>query len=109
MSDKDLILKITPISPTDDLEKIIDETLNSPEYQAMIKPFQDLSLVETDPERISCDHGVIFDEEEYKKHQNMSEYEVRKRWPRGWGPCPKGCGFDGIAYASWMHFIAGDW
>lgn len=57
----------------------------------------------------ACDHGVIFDEEEYKKHPNMSSNEVQKRWPRGWGLCPKGCGFNGIAYASFLHYIAGDW
>jgi hypothetical protein len=61
------------------------------------------------PEHKDCDHGVLFDEEEYKKHSNMSASEVRKRWPRGWGICPKGCGFNGIAYASFLHYIAGDW
>jgi len=40
--------------------------------------------------------------------------EVQKRWPRGWftkeKPCPLGCGYDsGIAYASYEHYIAGDW
>lgn len=53
-----------------------------------------------------CDHGVEFDEEASK---GLSAAEVRKRWPRGWGPCPKGCGFNGIAYASSMHYIMGDW
>lgn len=61
------------------------------------------------PEHKDCDHGVSFDEAEYKKHPNMSSYEVKKRWPRGFGLCPKGCGFNGIAYASYLHYIAGDW
>jgi hypothetical protein len=68
---------------------------------------QDLAIKIAD--ELLCDHGVVFDEAEYKKHPNMSAAEVRKRWPRGWGPCPKGCGFNGIAYASFMHYIAGDW
>lgn len=66
------------------------------------------SEVEIDPPS-NCDHGVVFDEVEYNKTPNMSVSELRKRWPRGWGPCPKGCGFTGIAYASYMHYIAGDW
>lgn len=61
------------------------------------------------PEHKDCDHGVVFDHEKYKKHPNMSPAEVQKRWPRGWGLCPKGCGFNGIAYASFEHYIAGDW
>jgi len=61
------------------------------------------------PEHEQCDHGVVFDEEEYRKSPNIAPDEVRERWPRGWGPCPKGCGFNGIAYASYLHYIAGDW
>lgn len=54
----------------------------------------------------ACDHGVTFDAQ---ASRGLSAAEVRKRWPRGWGPCPKGCGWDGIAYASAEHYIAGDW
>ena len=70
-----------------------------------------------------CDHGVTFDEEEAKRilgdwqPKNPAEFiagnpattEIRKRWPRLHGPCPKGCGFNGIAYASHAHYIYGDW
>lgn len=70
-----------------------------------------------------CDHGVTFDEKEAERvlgewqprtpgefiMGNPSSEEVRKRWPRLNGPCPKGCGFVGIAYASYAHYIAGDW
>ena len=55
-----------------------------------------------------CDHGVTFDVETAYK-ENLDAYEVRRRWPRGYGPCPKGCGFVGIAYASLEHYIYGDW
>lgn len=57
-------------------------------------------------ERPACDHGVTFDEEAAK---GLSVAEIRKRWPRGWGPCPKGCGWNGIAYASTAHYVYGDW
>lgn|SRR5690242_5671956 len=77
-----------------------------------------------------CDHGVTFDEEEAKKLLEQpyegsgdpaldfvmghpATAEIRKRWPRGWftdeKPCPKGCGYKGIAYASYAHYIYGDW
>jgi hypothetical protein len=64
---------------------------------------------EANPKQAACDHGIIFDEDEYKESKSMTAAEVQKRWPRGWGLCPKGCGYNGIAYASYMHYIAGDW
>lgn len=60
------------------------------------------------PEQAKCDHGVTFDEKEASK-QDMTAPAVRKRWPRLFGKCPKGCGFDGIGYASYAHYIYGDW
>ncbi len=70
-----------------------------------------------------CDHGVTYDEAEGEKilagweaksdaefvMGNPAAKEIRKRWPRLAGPCPKGCGYSGIAYASVGHFAAGDW
>lgn len=53
-----------------------------------------------------CDHGVTFDLEAAKK---LDKYEIRRRWPRLFGKCPKGCGYLGIAYASTQHYLMGDW
>lgn len=54
-----------------------------------------------------CDHGVTFDE---KAAKGLTVTEIRKRWPRGWftveKPCPKGCDFHGIAYASYVHYTS---
>lgn len=58
------------------------------------------------PEQAACDHGITFDEEAAK---GLPASEVRKRWPRGWGSCPKGCGWSGIYYASYAHYLYGDW
>lgn len=66
-------------------------------------PDKQLVMAET-PQ--SCGHGVTFDEEAAK---GLPTEEVRKRWPRLFGQCPKDCGFSGIAYASWAHYICGDW
>lgn len=54
-----------------------------------------------------CDHSkvVSFDEEASK---GLSSAEIRKRWPRFTGTCPD-CGFSGIFYASFMHYVSGDW
>jgi hypothetical protein len=74
-------------------------------------------------ERLQCDHGVTFDAvaankllQDWDPDSAVSfimgppgAAEVRKRWPRLNGPCPKGCGFNGIAYASYEHYISGDW
>lgn len=62
----------------------------------------------------ACDHGVVFDAAacEALVAANGGEVdtaEVRRRWPRLRGTCPKGCGFAGAAYASFAHVIWGDW
>lgn len=64
---------------------------------ASVKP-----IISTPP----CDHGLTFDQAAAK---HLSVPEVRARWPRLFGKCPKGCGFDGIAYASREHYYYGDW
>lgn len=53
-----------------------------------------------------CDHGVTFDQ---VAAAPMTVAEVRAKYPRLDGPCPKGCGFHGIAYVSTAHFVYGDW
>ena len=72
---------------------------------------------------LDCDHGVTFDLDEAKRllsgwraktvaesiAGNPARYEIRRRWPRLFGACPKRCGFSGIAYASMEHYHAGDW
>ena len=55
-----------------------------------------------------CDHSVTFDEEAART-EKLDAFQVRARWPRLFGECPKGCGFNGIAYASTAHFVYGDW
>lgn len=78
-----------------------------------------------------CDHGIRFDKDEAMKLLeegakrplvqdpalafilgNSAAETIRKRWPRGWftakSPC-SGCGYVGIAYASYEHFTYGDW
>jgi hypothetical protein len=74
----------------------------------------------------ACDHGVMFDEaaaqkllEQTPQDQSLdpalafimgspAHSEIRKRWPRHSGLCHK-CGYNGIAYASYSHYIYGDW
>jgi len=55
-----------------------------------------------------CDHGVVFDEERARA-ENLGAADTRRLYPRLFGPCPKGCGFNGIAYASYLHYLWGDW
>ena len=55
---------------------------------------------------VPCDNGVTFDEQAAR---GLSVEQVRKRWPRGFGPCPHRCGWSGIYYASYAHYLYGDW
>lgn len=66
----------------------------------------DVESIEKRAEKPGCDHGVAFDREASK---GLDAYEVRRRWPRLDGKCPKGCGYSGIAYASSEHYYSGDW
>jgi hypothetical protein len=61
-----------------------------------------------------CQHGLTFDRRVVDascrgKTTPMTTAEIRARWPRLDGPCPLGCGFSGIAYASYVHYLYGDW
>ena len=48
-----------------------------------------------------------YDSERVKK-ENMSAEEVRRLYPRFFGNCPD-CGAQLIQYASFEHYLAGDW
>lgn len=71
----------------------------------MILDAQGRPLIDTHA-RSTCDHGVTFDKE---AAVGLSASEIRRRWPRCGGHCPKGCGYHGIAYASYEHYTMGDW
>lgn len=90
----------------DDFNKSMDEWNKA--FDERMKVAHD-EWVEKNPAQAACDHGVCFDEDAFRQHENMSAEEVRKRFPRHFGECPKGCGYNGIAYASMLHYIAGDW
>lgn len=79
------------------------------------------------PVQAACDHGLSFDKEAAQKlldetpqdpdtdpeiafiMGSPAHAEIRKRWPRLSGECPKGCEYSGIAYCSTEHFSYGDW
>lgn len=75
------------------------------ESPSAASPYRDaLPPVDTTPPE--CDHGVTFDA---AAAGSLGVNEIRKRWPRLSGKCPKDCGYNGIAYASTQHYVWGDW
>jgi hypothetical protein len=57
-----------------------------------------------------CEHtkcAVSFDEEAAKLLKENTD-EIRKLWPRFEGKCPD-CGSLLIKYASYAHYVYGDW
>lgn len=57
-----------------------------------------------------CNHEgahVEFDIEDARQNK-LTASEVRKKYPRFYGPCPD-CGGGLIKYASFEHYVYGDW
>ena len=57
---------------------------------------------------MGCAHDAdmpVFDED---AAAGLDEHEVRRRWPRYFGKCSQ-CGSNVILYASYAHYICGDW
>lgn len=65
-----------------------------------------------DPSVPTCTHAGVLDEAlpafDSAAAASLDAAEVRKRWPREDRVCPK-CGACCITYASYEHYIAGDW
>lgn len=60
------------------------------------------------PDPAQCGHPRTLPPFDEAAAHGLSAEEVRRRWPRFWGTCPH-CGARTIGYASWAHFVAGDW
>lgn len=61
---------------------------------------------------MECDYSTTFPTDEDSiaaVFKHFTAYEIRDYWPRLYGKCPKACGYEGIAYASTAHYVAGDW
>ena len=63
-----------------------------------------IDLIEKKPP--SCQGCTPYFDEE--KAKDMSVSEIKQNYPRFCGICSV-CGFHGISYASYSHYIAGDW
>ena len=55
-----------------------------------------------------CEHAASMPAFDEDAARDLDAHEVRKRWPRFFGRCA-GCGEQVILYASWAHYIGGDW
>jgi hypothetical protein len=55
-----------------------------------------------------CAHPNLPVRYDSEQARGLSAHEVRERFPRFYGPCPD-CGEVMIGYASFEHYIAGDW
>jgi hypothetical protein len=56
----------------------------------------------------ACTHYKVMPKFDSVAARGLDSYQVRERWPRFDGTCPD-CGEGGIYYASYEHYIAGDW
>ncbi len=57
---------------------------------------------------VECDHAAVMPTVTDDELNGLSVDEVRERHPRFMGECPE-CGMALIAYASFRHYLAGDW
>jgi hypothetical protein len=68
-----------------------------------------MTMAETTTQPATCTHPKCvphFNEDDAKAMKNWRE--VRKAFPRFEGKCPD-CGVQLIAYASYAHYVYGDW
>lgn len=56
----------------------------------------------------ACEHKLISPPYDEQAAKGLSVHEVRERWPRFDGICPE-CRQKVIVYASFLHFLRGDW
>lgn len=68
---------------------------------------KDLGL--DDAVKEACTHVKCTPEYDDAEAQKINDaWEIRKRFPRFWGTCPD-CSQQVICYASFEHYIMGDW
>jgi len=73
------------------------------------KPFKFPEWTPPPPDPNACQHpGMVLPEFDSELARTMSAIEVRRRFPRGNWHCQK-CESSVITYASFEHYIAGDW
>lgn len=56
----------------------------------------------------ACEHPSLRPEFNEDAARGLDSWQVRKLWPRKRGLCPD-CGQTCTVYASYMHYLAGDW
>lgn len=55
-----------------------------------------------------CEHPKVIPEFDEKAAREMTVWQIRQKYPRFSGKCPD-CGYEGIIYASYAHYIYGDY
>lgn len=65
-------------------------------------------IVSSRPAEESCDHASAMPTFDAQAAEGLGAREVRLRWPRFEGSCPT-CGARVLCYASFEHYLAGDW
>jgi len=55
-----------------------------------------------------CKHEAVLPQFDWETAQTMTPTEVRKKFPRFHGVCP-GCNEQVVVYASYEHYLSGDW
>lgn len=73
-----------------------------------ITGFHQVLDVSSRPAEESCDHASAMPTFDAQAAEGLGAREVRLRWPRFEGSCPT-CGARVLCYASFEHYLAGDW
>jgi len=62
----------------------------------------------TNTDQDKCEHPKLMPAFDEKAARLMTAAQIRRAFPRAYGKCPD-CGYEGILYASYAHYIWGDW
>lgn len=76
-------------------------------FREQIKKLQDIKAIPVE-DTTGCKHESVLPKFDWEVAQTMTPYEVRKQFPRFSGVCPD-CDEKVIVYASYEHYLSGDW
>lgn len=83
-------------------------TMSKSDLDALFKKILAWEPAERERDPNECRHPKTTPAYDPTAAKGLEASEIQRRWPRFYGRCPD-CGASVIGYASYEHYIMGDW